>query len=160
MSRENGNEMEQIQKNLERFLDREVEKYEKGEAGYRDDVDMDEACLLYTSYDACRKIAILSSLMTGKTVRYEDIYTEGITKITKEDFLYAKKMNKFIKLLASAKALDGGYAAKMCIRDRVKWTSEWKAAVFTRNITDHTLRVRSVMASVHDSRLLDGDGCS
>ena len=62
-------------------------------------------------YDACRKIAILSSLMTGKTVRYEDIYTEGITKITKEDFLYAKKMNKFIKLLASAKALDGGYAA-------------------------------------------------
>ena len=30
MSRENGNEMEQIQKNLERFLDREVEKYEKG----------------------------------------------------------------------------------------------------------------------------------
>ena len=43
MSRENGNEMEQIQKNLERFLDREVEKYEKGEAGYRDDVDMDEA---------------------------------------------------------------------------------------------------------------------
>ena len=43
MSRENGNEMEQIQKNLERFLDREVEKYEKGEAGYRDDVDMDES---------------------------------------------------------------------------------------------------------------------
>ena len=43
MSRENGNEMEQIQKNLERFLDREVEKYEKGEAGYRSDVDMDEA---------------------------------------------------------------------------------------------------------------------
>lgn len=43
MSRENGNEMEQIQKNLERFLDRKVEKYEKGEAGYRDDVDMDES---------------------------------------------------------------------------------------------------------------------
>lgn len=43
MSRENGNEMEQIQKNLERFLDREVEKYEKGEVGYRDDVDMDES---------------------------------------------------------------------------------------------------------------------
>ena len=43
MSRENGNEMEQIQKNLERFLDREVEKYEKGEAGYRDEVDLDES---------------------------------------------------------------------------------------------------------------------
>ena len=62
-------------------------------------------------YDACRKIAILSSLMTGKTVRYEDIYTEGITKITKEDFLYAKKMNKFIKLLAGAKEADGEYYA-------------------------------------------------
>lgn len=43
MSRENGNEMEQIQKNLERFLDREVAKYEKGEAGYREAEDMDEA---------------------------------------------------------------------------------------------------------------------
>ena len=62
-------------------------------------------------YDACRKIAILSSLMTGKTVRYEDIYTEGITKITKEDFLYAKKMNKFIKLLAGAKEAGGEYYA-------------------------------------------------
>lgn len=62
-------------------------------------------------YDACRKIAILSSLMTGKTVRYEDIYTEGITKITKEDFLYAKKMNKFIKLLAKSRELDGEYYA-------------------------------------------------
>lgn len=62
-------------------------------------------------YDACRKIDILSSLMTGKTVRYEDIYTEGITKITKEDFLYAKKMNKFIKLLAKSRELDGEYYA-------------------------------------------------
>ena len=80
------------------------EAQEKGYAERNPEADVE-------GYDACRKIAILSSLMTGKTVRYEDIYTEGITKITKEDFLYAKKMNKFIKLLASAKALDGGYAA-------------------------------------------------
>jgi len=53
-------------------------------------------------YDACRKIAILSSLMTGKTVNYEDIYTEGITKITAKDFEYAKKLGKAIKLLAIA----------------------------------------------------------
>lgn len=53
-------------------------------------------------YDACRKIAILSSLMTGKTVNYEDIYTEGITKITARDFEYAKKLGKSIKLLAIA----------------------------------------------------------
>ena len=58
-------------------------------------------------YDACRKIAILSSLMTGKNVKYEDIYTEGITKITAEDFVYAKSMNKTIKLLAQSKEVDG-----------------------------------------------------
>ena len=33
-------------------------------------------------YDACRKIAILSSLAFGRQVDYEDIYTEGISKIT------------------------------------------------------------------------------
>lgn len=31
-------------------------------------------------YDACRKIAILSSLAYGKFLNYEDVYTEGITK--------------------------------------------------------------------------------
>ena len=59
-------------------------------------------------YDACRKIAILSSLMTGKYVHYEDVYTEGITKITSKDFEYAKKIGKSIKLLAMAdNAKDG-----------------------------------------------------
>lgn len=53
-------------------------------------------------YDACRKIAILSSLITGKYVHYEDVYTEGITKITTKDFEYAKKIGKSIKLLAIA----------------------------------------------------------
>lgn len=53
-------------------------------------------------HDPCRKIAILSSLMTGKNVNYEDIYTEGITKITPKDFEYAKKLGKSIKLLAIA----------------------------------------------------------
>ena len=39
-------------------------------------------------HDACRKIAILSSLMVGKNVDSEKIYTEGITKITPADFAY------------------------------------------------------------------------
>ena len=43
-------------------------------------------------FDACRKIAILSSLVSGKDVDYEDIYTEGITKITDVDFKYANEM--------------------------------------------------------------------
>ena len=54
-------------------------------------------------YDACRKIAILSSLISGQQVDFEDIYTEGITKITKTDMKYAKAMGMTIKLLASSK---------------------------------------------------------
>lgn len=51
-------------------------------------------------HDACRKIAILSSLAYGRRVEFTDIYTEGITKITSSDIVYAKAMNKTIKLLA------------------------------------------------------------
>ena len=57
-------------------------------------------------YDACRKIAILSSLISGQQVDFEDIYCEGITKITVEDMKYAKAMGTTIKLLASSKRHD------------------------------------------------------
>ena len=60
-------------------------------------------------YDPCRKIAILTSLVCGKQVDYEDIYTEGITKITSEDFAYAGKMGRSIKLLASSKKEGTSY---------------------------------------------------
>ena len=60
-------------------------------------------------YDACRKIAILSSLMSGKHVNYEDIYTEGITKINIEDFAYAKTLNMAIKLLGMCKMNENGF---------------------------------------------------
>lgn len=53
--------------------------------------------------DACRKIAILSSIISGKQVDFEDIYTEGITNITLQDMKYAKAMGMKIKLLASCK---------------------------------------------------------
>ena len=62
-------------------------------------------------YDACRKIAILSSLIYGKNVNFEHIYTEGITKITTSDFAYAKKAGYTIKLLAMSKEVDGKYFA-------------------------------------------------
>lgn len=62
-------------------------------------------------YDACRKIAILSSLIYGKNVNFEHIYTEGITKITTNDFAYAKKAGYTIKLLAMSKEVDGKYFA-------------------------------------------------
>ena len=35
-------------------------------------------------YDACRKIAILSSLAYGKEVNYEEVYTEGITNCSQQ----------------------------------------------------------------------------
>ena len=62
-------------------------------------------------YDACRKIAILSSLMCGKTMKYENIYTEGITKITTTDFAYAHACGKTIKLLALSREENGEYYA-------------------------------------------------
>lgn len=58
-------------------------------------------------YDACRKIAILSSLAFGKHVAFEDIYTEGISKITKKDMEYAGVLNMDIKLLGKCKKIDG-----------------------------------------------------
>ena len=57
-------------------------------------------------YDACRKIAILTSLACGQQVDFEDIYTEGITKITDTDFKYARVLGTSIKLFGTSK-LDG-----------------------------------------------------
>ncbi len=58
-------------------------------------------------YDAARKIAILSSIAYGKTVNYEEFGTEGITKITAEDFLYAHGMGATIKLLGMSRKVEG-----------------------------------------------------
>ena len=77
------------------------EAQEKGYAEKNPEADVE-------GYDACRKIAILSSLMLEKTVDYRDIYTEGITKITSQDFAYAKAMGKTIKLLAMSKLTKKG----------------------------------------------------
>ena len=41
-------------------------------------------------HDACRKLAILSSMAWGKFVDYNEIPTEGITKITLDDVKYAE----------------------------------------------------------------------
>lgn len=62
-------------------------------------------------YDACRKIAILTSLVCGQQVDFEDIYTEGISKITADDIKYAKAMGLVIKLLATSRKTKDGYCA-------------------------------------------------
>ena len=51
--------------------------------------------------DACRKIAILTSLISGKFADFEEIHTEGITNISAADIKYAKVLGKKIKLIAS-----------------------------------------------------------
>ena len=66
------------------------------------------------AHDAGRKIAILASLVTGKTVRFDDIYTEGITKITPADLAIAEENGYRIKLLGVYREEEDGpevYAA-------------------------------------------------
>lgn len=58
-------------------------------------------------HDAARKIAILMSLAYGAQVDYEDLYVEGITKISKEDIAYAKSLQASIKLLGICKKEKG-----------------------------------------------------
>ena len=86
------------------FEDVLKEAQEKGYAERNPEADVE-------GYDACRKIAILSSLMTGKNVCSEDIYTEGLTKISAADFKYAKQMNKSVKLLAVSRDTEEGFFA-------------------------------------------------
>ncbi len=62
-------------------------------------------------HDAGRKIAILASLMTGKTVRYADIYIEGITALEAVDFAFADKLGRTVKLIAEAENNDGDISA-------------------------------------------------
>ncbi len=62
-------------------------------------------------YDACRKIAILSSLAFGRSVDYEEVYTEGITKITAADIKYANDMKTSIKLLATSRKVGDKFYA-------------------------------------------------
>ncbi|MCR5609876.1 MAG: homoserine dehydrogenase [Lachnospiraceae bacterium] len=62
-------------------------------------------------YDACRKIAILSSIAYGKQVDFEDIHTEGITNISDTDMVYAAKLNKAIKLLGTSYKENGKVTA-------------------------------------------------
>ena len=64
-------------------------------------------------YDACRKIAILTSIISGKMVDFEEIYTEGISKITTEDMKYAKALGMTVKLLAECEKMDGKWFAQV-----------------------------------------------
>ena len=57
--------------------------------------------------DTCRKLAILSSIAYDNYFDYKEIKTEGITNIDINDMLYAKAIDKKIKLLGFSKKEDG-----------------------------------------------------
>lgn len=57
-------------------------------------------------HDAARKIAILSSLVYGKTIVSDQIPTEGIRNISARDMKYARQLNRKIKLLARYESAD------------------------------------------------------
>lgn len=58
--------------------------------------------------DAAHKLTILSSLAFGIPLQTEKVYTEGITKITREDVEYATSLGYRIKLLGIAKRTPAG----------------------------------------------------
>ncbi|WP_236006120.1 homoserine dehydrogenase [Paradesulfitobacterium ferrireducens] len=58
--------------------------------------------------DAARKLAILASIAFNSRVTLDDVYVEGISKITREDIEYANELGCTIKLLAIAKHQDEG----------------------------------------------------
>ena len=83
------------------FNDALREAQEKGYAERNPEADVE-------GHDACRKIAILSSIVCGKTVRYEDIPCEGISRVTTSDFAYARAMKMAIKLLGISRRKEDG----------------------------------------------------
>ena len=58
-------------------------------------------------HDAVYKLAILATLAFRTPVRPEDVYREGITKLSARDFRYARDLGYTIKLLALAADMDG-----------------------------------------------------
>ena len=64
--------------------------------------------------DAGRKVAILASVAFNSRVVFNDVYTEGIAKITSKDIRYAKEMGRDIKLLGVARNTEDGIEAYVC----------------------------------------------
>ncbi|MCC8192783.1 MAG: homoserine dehydrogenase [Ruminococcus sp.] len=63
--------------------------------------------------DACRKICILASLVSGSHIYPDEAYCEGITQITPEDVEYAQNAGYRIKLIGSSTPLENGKLAVM-----------------------------------------------
>ena len=77
------------------------EAQEKGYAELHPEADVE-------GWDACRKIAILSSLAYGNHISYKNVGTEGISNVDKADIEYAKMLDCRIKLLATSRREKDG----------------------------------------------------
>jgi homoserine dehydrogenase len=58
--------------------------------------------------DAAHKLTIMASIAFGIPMQFEKAYTEGITKLTREDIRYAEELGYRIKLLGITKRTDRG----------------------------------------------------
>jgi homoserine dehydrogenase len=65
------------------------------------------------AHDAVYKLAILASLAFHTTVHPDDIYREGITRLSPRDFQYAAELGYSIKLLAIARRDSAGVEARV-----------------------------------------------
>lgn len=59
-------------------------------------------------YDAGRKVAIMASIAFHSRVTFSDVYTEGITKLSGRDILYAREFGNVIKLVGTARNTEDG----------------------------------------------------
>ncbi len=84
------------------FEDALKEAQEKGYAERDPSADIE-------GHDTSRKICILSSMVCGKCIDSEKIYTEGITKLTLKDVEFASKFGYVIKLLGHFKKIGDKY---------------------------------------------------
>lgn len=64
--------------------------------------------------DAGRKVAIMASIAFHSRVVFDDVYIEGITKITAKDIQYAREMGCTIKLLGVTRYDEEGIEAYVC----------------------------------------------
>ncbi|HEY8085465.1 MAG TPA: homoserine dehydrogenase [Methylophilaceae bacterium] len=58
--------------------------------------------------DAAHKLMILAAIGFGIPMQFDKVYTEGITKLTREDIGYAEQLGYRVKLLGIAKRTDKG----------------------------------------------------
>jgi homoserine dehydrogenase len=58
--------------------------------------------------DAAHKLTILAAIAFGIPLQFDKVYTEGITRITREDVAYAEQLGYRIKHLGIARRTDAG----------------------------------------------------